>query len=96
MATRDRAGRRSREYLAFWKPNVSAEPVAAAEAASQSLLFISNQYLKGIRVAFNGVDCDRRQAQRFDTESGPPRQQRSLEALDAKSDRGIAMHQERN
>ena len=70
MATRERGGRRSREYFGRWKRTVSAEPVTAAEATSQSLLFISNKHLKGIRIALGGVDSDRRETQRFDVESG--------------------------
>ena len=49
---------------------VTAEPVTAAEAISQSLLFISNEHLKRIRVGFRCVDGDRREAQRFDIEGG--------------------------
>ena len=45
---------------------VRADPVTAAEAISQSRLFISNHHLKGVRLAFSGVDSDRREAQSFD------------------------------
>src|SRR2546425_6901340 len=47
MDTRERFGRKSREYLCCWNRRVTADPVAAADAISQSCRFIQITYLKG-------------------------------------------------
>src|SRR5437867_11259250 len=87
-------GRKSREYFLRWNRVVSAEPVTAAEAVSQSRLFISNHHLKRVRITLSGADSNRCEAQSFNVGNRITRRESSMQVHDAMVHSFIVMQRE--